>query len=246
MSKTYPDLPRTNFPDSIDTFDSYSDVSNSTDVSLINQIQNYMLAGNFNAAQEILANNPNLYSKMLNADKMNKFRDILVALERYYQVDYTEYVEQKQAEWQDIIDEFSYIGEYNSAHIYNHNNMVLYKDNLYLYIADESSSGNLPTDTSHWRVLTVKGENGLSGQGLAFGGEYSPTTSYSKDDLVLYQNNLWASTQDNNKGNEPLPTSQSWTVVLSPPPASTYILAETQPATLAVNSLWFKVRKVVE
>lgn len=245
MSQTYPDLPRTNFPDSIDIFDSYSDVSNSTDISLINQIQNYMTSGNFNAAQEILANNPNLYSKLLNADKMNKFRDILVALERYYQGDYSTYINKKQAEWQKIIDEFSYIGEYNPTKIYNKNNMVLYNDKLYLYINSISNSNIPPINETYWRVLTIKGTNGESGAGLAFGGEYDNSTSYSTEDLVLYQNNLWVSTQNNNVGNTPSYTSEYWSLIMSPPPAASYILSETQPEQLGVGELWFKIGKVI-
>lgn len=246
MSQTYPDLPRTNFPDGVDNFDNYSDANNSTDISLINQIQSYMTAGNFNAAQEILANNPNLYSKLLNADKMNKFRDILVALERYYQGDYSTYINKKQAEWQQIIDEFSYIGEYSSTKIYNRNNMVLYDEKLYLYINPTSNSNIPPNNETYWRLLTIKGENGESGKGLSFGGEYDSTTTYFTDDLILYQNNLWISTQDNNINNTPSSTSEYWELIMSPPPAASYILSETQPELLGIDELWFKIGKVVE
>lgn len=57
MSKTYPELPETNFPDSLDVFDRLSDVT-SGDIILVNQYQAYMSAGNQAAAAKLLTDNP--------------------------------------------------------------------------------------------------------------------------------------------------------------------------------------------
>ena len=72
MSILYPDLPRTTFPNDVDTITSYTDITSASDLSLVNMIQNYMLQGNFEAAQALLAQNPVLSTKIITADKMNK------------------------------------------------------------------------------------------------------------------------------------------------------------------------------
>ena len=66
MSKTYPELPETNFPDSLDVFDRLSDVT-SGDIILVNQYQAYMSAGNQAAAAKLLTDNPDLKNKIINA-----------------------------------------------------------------------------------------------------------------------------------------------------------------------------------
>ena len=82
-----------------------------------------MLQGNFSAAQQLLAQNPSLYNKMINADKLNTNRDIIVALERYLKTDYQQYIEAKQEAWEVIASELKYIGEFAFNKLYNVNNI---------------------------------------------------------------------------------------------------------------------------
>ena len=79
MSKTYPELPETNFPDSLDVFDRLSDVT-SGDIVLVNQYQAYMSAGNQAAAAKLLTDNPDLKNKIINASTINiRFRSTRAA-----------------------------------------------------------------------------------------------------------------------------------------------------------------------
>ena len=245
MSNTYPDLPRTNFPDNIDNIPDYSDISNSMEVSLVNQVQDYMLQGNFNAAQQLLAQNPSLYNKMINADKLNTNRDIIVALERYLKTDYQQYIETKQQAWEIIASELKYVGDFAFNQLYNVNNMVSYTvddiNSLFICIKVTPNTGIIPTNTEYWRQVTIKGEKGDSGVGLVYIGEYSDETTYQTDNLTSYNGGLYVSTRDNNKGYPPNISNDYWTLVLQAPKPQTYIIAATQPSGLEVGEFWFKL-----
>lgn len=91
FNKTYPELPETNFPDSLDVFERFSDVT-SGDIMLVNQYQTYMLAGNQAAAAKLIADNPDLKNKIINASTINKFLDAVSALERMFKDDIQKYI----------------------------------------------------------------------------------------------------------------------------------------------------------
>lgn len=246
MSILYPDLPRTTFPNDVDTITSYTDITSASDLSLVNMIQNYMLQGNFEAAQALLAQNPALSTKIITADKMNKNRDIIVALERYLKGDYQDYIDTIQAIWEEAADRFSWQGEYQYNKIYQEDNILGYNGKLYVCIKTTPSTGLVPTNTTYYRLLTIKGNRGESGTGLSFVGEYDSTQTYKTNDMVLYENNLYASLLDNNTGNNPTTNTTYWELALEPVHPATYIIAEDQPATLSAGELWFKLGKVVD
>lgn len=246
MSILYPDLPRTTFPNDVDTITSYTDITSASDLSLVNMIQNYMLQGNFEAAQALLAQNPVLSTKIITADKMNKNRDIIVALERYLKGDYQDYIETIQVTWKEAADRFSWQGEYQYNKIYQEDNILGYDGKLYVCIKTTPSTGLVPTNTTYYRLLTIKGNRGESGTGLSFVGEYDSTQEYKTNDMVLYENNLYASLLDSNTGNNPATNTTYWELALEPVPPATYIIAEEQPTTLSAGELWFKLGKVVD
>lgn len=246
MSTTYPDLTRTNFPDNLDEITLYSDVSSASEISLVNQIQNYMLQGNFDMAQQILFQNPSLYNKFLNADKINKNRDIIIALERYLKTDYQQYIETKQQAWKLIVEQFKYIGDFSVTSTYSVNNMVSYSSSLnnkqlYICIQNVTSAGILPTNESYWRELTIKGDRGQTGIGLVWAGEYNNSATYQADNLIYYNNALYASLSNDNIGHIPDISPIYWTLVLEPPEPITYSISATQPNNLSVGDLWFKL-----
>lgn len=82
MSKTYIDKPLTNFPVSEDTFERMMDVS-ITLYPLIKEYNEYYAAGNLSACNNLLANNPELQSCLFNAEKYNRLRDAILAIENF-------------------------------------------------------------------------------------------------------------------------------------------------------------------
>ena len=125
MSTLYPDLSFTNYPNSLDNIALKSNITNSTDAGLVEQIQNYILAGNFSGAANILNTNPQLNGKIFNANDFNTLRDAILALERFYTNDVSLYVKNKQNEWQSQVDRFNFKGVYSPGTQYYQNNMEI-------------------------------------------------------------------------------------------------------------------------
>lgn len=242
MSLLYPDLPKTNWPNSPQTFVTMQDILASDGVNL-KGFQDAMEAGNTTLAQQYYANIANADAKFINADKLNTLFQTCVALQRFYQTDVEPYTEQKQVEWQEILDEFDYKGAFSSIQQYYINNWVSYVSvdgNTYLYLCiAEPPVGTLPTNLSYWRVLTVRGGQGVSGDGLAFQGEWLSTQNYTTDDAVSYGNGVWGALQAN-VNQQPAEGSAYWRLLYSVQP-QVYPVQAAQPLNQSVGDLWFEV-----
>ena len=79
----YEETPLSSLPEAIDNIERMSDVSLS-ELQLVRQFEEFMLDGNLQAAGQILQDNPGLKNKFLNAEKYNKLRDAIIALEKIY------------------------------------------------------------------------------------------------------------------------------------------------------------------
>ena len=88
----FEDLPLTNFPDSEDNWARMQDITASL-LTIALQYNALWDAGDIDAANTLLENNPKLKSTIFNADKWNKLRDGLIALERYYLNDVQTFIE---------------------------------------------------------------------------------------------------------------------------------------------------------
>ena len=243
MSTLYPDLSFTNFPNSLDNIALKSNITNSTDAGLVEQIQNYILAGNFTAAANILNTNPQLNGKIFTANDYNTLRDAILALERFYTNDVSLYVKNKQNEWEDNVDRFNFKGTYSPTVQYQKNNMVNYADEngTLLYLCTTQPPINTPpTNTSYWRILTLRGERGSSGDGLSFNWVWDATTQYQLNDVVIYATRWWAATQAT-KGDIPSDGSAYWTTILTALPAEQIPVSSSQPTGQILGDQWYKV-----
>ena len=241
MSDLYKDLTHTSFPDSIDNIPYFENIT-ASDLSNVNMFHYYLRMGDFSNAMSILERIPNYDKKFIDSGKLNKFRDALIALERYYKTDIKPYITTKQTEWQDIMNQFTYIGTWNSNTAYTKNNMVSYTvgDDIYIYIAYKNvPKGTSITNTSYWTLLSLQGETGSSGDGGAFRYEYSSNTSYTKNDIVSYNNCLWSAVKDTTGVTPSTSNSANWTLLLEIPPASAP-LQSSQPAGQNSGDLWFQ------
>lgn len=244
MSTTYPDLTYTSFPDVEQSFVEMIDM-NSSDGVLMTQYQTAMQAGDFATARTVLAQIPNYNNKILDSVKINTLFDTTVALERFYKTNVEPYIETKQQEWESLVAlftaNFAYVGQYQQGTQYKQNNMVSAVNpatgDTYIYIAIQNNSAPL-NDNSSWRVLTIKGVQGLSGEGLTFAGAWNSTTAYNINDVVTYQNDLWVSLQQNTN-QEPGATSGYWQNYGNFPVTS-IVVSQIQP-TQSVGDFWFQV-----
>lgn len=92
MSKTYNDLPYTNMPDELDELDIvvYEDVS-ASNKQYVDQYLELIRNGNFTEAQ-IVYDQHNLASVIVNAETLNKMCQAIIALERFYKDDIQMYI----------------------------------------------------------------------------------------------------------------------------------------------------------
>lgn len=246
MSTTYQDLTYTTFPDTIQSFVEMEDIT-SGDASALDAYQTAMRAGDFQAARQALASMTNANNKIIDATKINTLNDTLIALERFYKTDIEPYVDQKQEEWQAIVDlftdNFAYIGEWNSTTAYKKNNIVSRVENpaqdIYLYIAMVDNTGVSLDNTSTWRVLTVKGDIGVSGEGLTFYGMWVSTKNYIAGDLVSYNNHLYMATGPSLDA-PPNENQDVWTDFGQFTTQSMF-LSEDEPANIVEGQIWLHI-----
>lgn len=243
MSALYPDLDFTNYPGELDNITLKSNITNATDAQLVAQIQASILAGDFANASAILNANPQLNGKIFNANDYNQIRDAILALERFYNSDIKNYITEKQATWVAEVDKFNYKGVYSPTTQYYKNNMVDYTttEGTFLYLCiQQPDTGIAPTNTNYWRILTLRGERGLSGEGLSFAWVWDSTTEYNTNDVVVYGNKWWVSTQVN-RGQQPANGSAYWTEILTALPAIQIPVTEIQPTDQIIGDQWYQV-----
>lgn len=243
MSTLYPDLDFTNYPGELDNIELKSNITNSTDAQLVSQIQASILSGDFANASAILNANPQLNGKIFNANDYNQIRDAVLALERFYNSDIKNYIAEKQAAWYAEVDKFNFKGIYSPTTQYYKNNMVDYttSEGTFLYLCiSQPDTGIAPTNTSYWRILTLRGERGLSGEGLSFTYIWNNTMEYNVNDVVVFGNKWWAAIKQN-RGQQPANGSSYWSKVLTALPAIQIPVTEIKPTDQIIGDQWYQV-----
>lgn len=241
MSITNPDLSLELFPDQQDTFPTFLDITPS-DGPIVRSYFNAIQAGNQALATQIFNTIPSASQKILTAQGLNKFSQCLVALERFYGDQIEPYIATKQTEWTDTINQFSWQGVYDPATQYYLNNYVTYTQagvtNLYIATA-QPQIGTLPTNPSYWRVLTIRGQAGVSGTGVSFTGTWVNTQAYVANDCVTYSGALWNCVV-NNTAQVPYQGSNYWQLVYQSG-LTVYPVSAAPPATPEDGTLWFQI-----
>lgn len=225
----YPDLDN-KFPAQVDVIEKFIDPA-IEDMQAINQYISYMETNNLIAAEAILETNPRLSRMIINADNLNKFVDGLVSVQRFFFDEVQQY----------LMNIVKYKGEWSASLRYTKYDVVYYANNsayeAYMGITNTIPIGTLPTDLNYFIPMTIRGEQGVSGTGMAPRGFWSSVIQYRKDDCVSYDNILWCATVDN-VGKTPQNDGNDWIAVLRVP--RQVVFAPTQPEGQYQGDLWFK------
>lgn len=236
----YADLQLTNFPDNIDTFITYLDIL-ASDGRLVQLYMNAMNEGNQAQANEYLAQIPAAEQKIIKATDLNKITQAILALERFYKTDIQPYVENKQQEWLEVLSHFSYVGAWSSGTAYRKNNMVTYIVNgvelLYVATTENTPIGTSPLNGNYWRLLTLQGQQGVSGSGLSYRQVWKASEAYNKDDAVTYGGAVYVALKSNTAV-QPDADASTWQKLISLN-ATTYPIQDTQPIGQPERGLWF-------
>lgn len=239
MSTQYPDLPLSTFPDNIDSFTQWLNIV-ATDGPLISQYLTAMNAGNQALAAQILAQIPSGTQKIITATDLNKLSQAILAIERFYKTDIEPYVDNLQTEWQNIINQFSYKGVWSNVSSYIKNNIVSYNISglTLLYLATSNPPiGTQPNNTTYWRVLTIQGQQGPSGTGLAYRQTWNSGTQYQVNQAVTFDGSIWLSLQPS-QNVQPGTNASYWQEIISLE-ATSYPIQDTEPTDQYPGSLWF-------
>lgn len=243
MSQTYSDLTFTSFPDEIQTFVTMLNMV-ASDANAVNGYQQAMRDGNYQLAQQYFSNITNGSSKIMDANKINTLMQTCIAIQRFYESDIEPYLQTKQLEWENIINTFRYLGNFSSSVNYKKNNFVLSSINgypqLFLCISD-AIAGTPITNTNYWQPLTLRGEQGSSGETLTFRYDWDATQTYYTQDVVVYNNVIWVATSQNS--NQPPSNSSIYWNFLYTASQDIYPFSSSSstPTVTEIGSLWFEI-----
>lgn len=162
-----------------------------SDEELKNSYSQNFVNRRYSNAFNILENNPQLNSKKFIADKINLISTLLSTLQNYYQNDVGYILDELKDKVQIIIDNYILMGEWDSSKVYQIYNFVNYNNYLYMYINNDKTSGNLPTNSNYWLRIDLKGKKGAYGTGLNLEYVWDSTKTYEPLDVVYYNNKLW-------------------------------------------------------
>ena len=192
--------------------------------------------GNIDKAKEVIRNN-NLSDKVLQAEDLNMFSNNILSLEKKY-LNFIQSLNDKQKEYQIKINDFLYLGEFNKNRQYEINNFIKYNKEIY-FCHKKPPIGTVPTNDNYWTFLGLKGEVGSKSLGVKYQGEWNKTTSYSKFDMVNYQNNLFVC-KINNSNKQPNLNLNEWSLQMQVS-NSKILVQDTEPQNINNNEIWFQI-----
>lgn len=249
MSKTFPQYPATSFPDTFQPLKRYQDVTQA-DLNAYNEYKNYINNNNLNGAKAALQKIENYDNKTLTAAEINTLVDTVQALQSYMNGDtWQSIVNNKQQEWENIINQFSYIGEWSNTKQYKKWNIVTYAntglagvdETSYVYIAVQDNEGQSPYENqTYWLKLSIKGAQGDSGYNGGFRGIWESGTTYNQNDIVVYNNVWYVNVSDANLNHTPSKGSSYWSLLFEIK-SKQYPIQPTQPTDQPSGELWFQV-----
>lgn len=168
-----------------------------------------------------LLEDSSLNNKKFIANIFNQISSYLINLQSNSgKEEYENYLMSNLEYFQNLIDNFKYIGEYNSSVQYQRYNFVTYNNKIYMYI-NPSSSSFIPTNGTYWVRMDIDGEKGAYGIGLNLKGVWENNISYNPLDCVFYGDSIWVSIQQGI--NIVPPNNEYWEEIIRFPYTSFYI-----------------------
>lgn len=190
-----------------------------SDNALRNQYADYCAGGQYQQALTILSSNPQLATKVFNAETLNVISEALYQEESNAYNGINAYLNQKSELLNTLIGQVLNRQQWSSAIEYSLFNFVIYNESVYMYVNATPSSGNLPTNTVYWLNVGLKGTDGANGADLVLRYQWSASESYLAKDLVWYNDKGWVALR-NNTNKAPGSFPQDWEEFISSQKAS--------------------------
>ncbi len=230
---------RSTFPTTLDVFTESLDLSNALKVSAT-RWQTLKLQASLTPTEqaEFDSLTTTLAPYLFTPEKLNLLQDCMANMESFIDSTFKNY--------------YKYIGVYDPAITYAIYNTVSY--NSEVYMALQSTTGNLPTNATYWLKIGsqgVKGDKGDDGVNLVYKDTYDNTYAYNINDLVIYNNIAYSCIQAS-IGNLPIDT-EYWSVFLSPPStlngktaSGTLDTTEQTDLAIAINEVLTDINEVLD
>lgn len=204
-----------------------------SDLTLRQEFINKFDSDDIDGANSVLTSNEQLKNKYNNSTYMNGLSNNITSLEQKLYDNVDDKLESYLNEQQTNINNFNVV-EWDNSTIYNKNNFVLYGNELYYCIVDNTNV--VPTTTSNWLHLGLSGNKGNYGLLLQYRGTYNSSENYVEFDLVMYNNRLYVS---RGTVTNILPTDNTnWQQISGMNIEQFYV--GTQPTNLENNQIWFE------
>lgn len=180
-------MSRSTFPEKIDVFTELFDLpADKVQAALeLQKLKQKTILDN-NDQNRISALTAQLQDYMITPETMNRLQDAIVEIETFFDGNVRQYILQKQREWDAYVNDFIWVGVWDSTKKYHRQNIMTYEGNLWLCIKDVvADSKNTPDkDAEHYRQVAYKGDKGDIGLNAIFKGEWNGQTAYKAGDAV--------------------------------------------------------------
>lgn len=215
----------------------YQDIQIS-DVTLSQQFQQYVAAGNYIDALSLLTNNEEqLAGKAYIANVINTITSGILDLESRFKNGVTLFLSNLAIQYNTLIANMKKIGTWLITAQYMPYNFVIYNQEIYMCI-QQPPVGTLPTNTTYWLYLGLRGEQGAPGVDVTMRYDWNATTAYNPNDLVVYGTNIYVALTANT-GVTPGTSSATWLLFLVSTPGQIFV-GTTAPQYPTDNTIWFE------
>lgn len=209
------------------------------DVTLRTQFVDCWLNGQYSQALAILTDNPQLDTKAFTANCFTLIAQAITVLEGYFFTNVTDYLTAQLTNYNEAINQFRQKSAWSSSASYFVGNFVVYQNEIYLCIQDNTNQ--LPTVTAYWVYIGLRGEQGADSINVNLKYSWSSLAQYAINDVVVYGDYLYYATQANT-GQIPSTTSAYWSVFLQFP-KSKIIVSQAEPTAemLYDGLVWWQI-----
>jgi hypothetical protein len=151
---------------------------------------------------------------MPTSEDWNKLCAGLYSVEVFMRDGIVMFIKQKQDEFNAMLDDYTYIGEYNPVTQYKKGNMVTLSGLGFTCRQDcKGVSPDINGTTAYWTIYTIKGDKGDPSLNISYRGEYNASTTYnlSTGDAVSVDGTLYYAKVNGVVGLYPPYYTNSWT-----------------------------------
>lgn len=215
----------------------YQDIQIS-DVAVRQQFNQYMMNGQYSEAISLLNNNEEqLQGKAFIADTIVKITSGIIDLQDRFNNGVNLFLSNLASQYMTMVGNLKNMGTWNASVQYYPYNFVIYQNEIYMTI-DTPPLATLPTNTTYWLYLNIRGEQGAPGTDVIMRYNWNDFRTYQLNDLVVYNNNIYVALRENTNV-VPGTSADDWLVFISIT-AGGINVGVNPPSEAVFNTVWFK------